>query len=252
MPSPSPHRRASNGEGPSGVLLLHGFCGTPATLEPIADALVTSGFEVCVPLLPGHGTTPEDLQTHTYADWLGAASDALDRLFARVANVGVLGFSMGGALATQLTARSASVSALSLINPLVVPKDAGYIGLIEGLISSGQTMASSIGGDLADPSARDASYQSTPLVAALSLLSSLDEVVADLERVSAPVLLFSSRVDHVVEPANGDRVVLDVAGPVERVWLERSYHVAPLDFDRETVATTTVAFFDRELRGVHR
>jgi carboxylesterase len=68
------------------------------------------------------------------------------------------------------------------------------------------------------------------------------EVAADLGKIQCPVLLFSSRQDHVVPTSSGDRVAADVAGPVERVWLERSYHVATLDWDREEVESRAAAF----------
>ena len=76
-------------------------------------------------------------------------------------------------------------------------------------------------------------YPGTPIAAALSLFEGIDETAAGLDRITCPVLLLSSREDHVVPPSSGDVLEAGVAGPVERVWLEHSYHVATLDYDAE-------------------
>jgi carboxylesterase len=46
----------------------------------------------------------------------------------------------------------------------------------------------------------------------------------------------------VVEPGSGDLVAGTVSGPVERVWLERSYHVATLDYDQDEIESRALAF----------
>jgi carboxylesterase len=69
----------------------------------------------------------------------------------------------------------------------------------------------------------------------------------NLTTISAPVLLLSSREDHVVTSDNGDDIVAMVSGPVERVWLENSYHVATMDHDAELVESLTISFLQHEL-----
>ena len=85
-------------------------------------------------------------------------------------------------------------------------------------------------------------YPQTPVAAALSLFEGIDEVHSQLAKISCPVLLLQSRDDHVVPTSSGDVLVASVSGPVERVWLERSYHVATLDHDAAEIEALTVAF----------
>jgi carboxylesterase len=232
-----------------GVLLLHGFCGTTATLEGIGDALDAAGFFVTSPLLPGHGTSPEECNETTFADWLDSAQSTFERLKAHCDAVGVVGYSMGGALATAVTAKKVGVEALVLINPFVAPQPPAFVEGVKALIEKGEKFAPAMPRDIALKGVPDYSYTITPLVAAYSLLCALPHVCDALSRVDVPTLLFSSRNDHVVSPMNGDEVVARVQGPLERIWLERSYHSAPVDFDKDLIQATTVAFFESQLRS---
>ncbi len=88
----------------------------------------------------------------------------------------------------------------------------------------------------------ESAYPELPLRAALSLFSGVGEVEAGLRSVTCPVLLFSSAQDHVVAPVSGDRLAEGVSGPVERIVLERSFHVATLDHDKDEIEVRTVEF----------
>jgi carboxylesterase len=72
-------------------------------------------------------------------------------------------------------------------------------------------------------------------------------VNANLSSITAPSLLLSSREDHTVAPDNGDEIVNKSCGPVERIWLEESYHVATLDNDQEVVESATLEFLAKVL-----
>jgi carboxylesterase len=87
-----------------GVLLSHGFSGHPASMAPWGEALAGQGNAVVVPRLPGHGTTWQELNTLTWADWYAELTEAFDRLVAENDAVVVGGLSMGGTLALRLAA----------------------------------------------------------------------------------------------------------------------------------------------------
>ena len=110
------------------------------------------------------------------------------------------------------------------------------------MIDGGDEMAPGIGSDIALEGAVESAYAELPLRAAQSLFAAAGEVEADLGSVTCPVLLFSSAQDHVVPPVSGDRLVEGVKGPVERIVLERSFHVATLDYDKDEIEARTVAF----------
>ena len=201
-----------------------------------------AGLEVEVPLLPGHGTSVDDLLGCRWDDWAGAAGAAFDRLAAGGRPVVAAGLSMGGTLAVWLAARRPEVAGLVVVNPYVDPPAASFRELLRGIHEAGHDRLPAIGGDIADPSAREEAYDAMPVEPLLSLCHALDGVAAGLGEVTCPTLLFSSRVDHVVPPVSGDVLARGVAGPVERVWLERSFHVATLDHDRAEIERRAAAF----------
>lgn len=228
--------------GPDGVLVLHGFTGNPASLRGVAEKLADAGFTVELPLLPGHGTAVEDLVPMRWSDWSSAAERAYGELAARSTQVAVVGLSMGGALTCWLAERHPDICGIVLVNPLVEPPDEAFGDAVRQMLASGTEIAPGIGSDIAQPGVVESAYDGSPLAAALSLFDGVEEVAARLGEISCPVLLLQSREDHVVASSNGDRVVASVAGPCERVWLERSYHVATLDYDADEVEERTVAF----------
>ncbi len=228
--------------GPDGALVLHGFTGNPSTLRGVAERLADAGLTVELPLLPGHGTEVADLVALRWADWSAAAEEAYATLAARCTRVAVVGLSMGGTLTSWLAERHPEICGIVLVNPLVEPPDDGFRDAVRQLLDSGAAIAPGIGSDIARPGVVEITYDGTPLAAVLSLFEGAEEVALSLPEIRCPVLLFSSRQDHVVPSTNGDLVEASVGGPCERVWLERSFHVATLDYDRDEIEERTVSF----------
>jgi carboxylesterase len=222
-----------------GALVLHGLTGSTQSVAGLAAALERAGFHVEAPMLPGHGTTPEDLDGCGWADWTAAAEAAYRRLPAPVVAVGL---SMGGALAAGVCARHAEVRGLAVVNPLIDPPAPSFLEALEGFLAAGERFLPGIGGDLADPAAEEVAYDRLPVAALLSASQGLAELRPRLGDVRCPVLILSSRHDHVVPSVSGDVLAEAVAGPVERVWLENSAHVATLDLDRNELERRVVAF----------
>ncbi|MHB8464905.1 MAG: alpha/beta hydrolase [Acidimicrobiales bacterium] len=226
--------------GPNGVLVLHGFTGNPSSMRPLATAIAAAGYTVELPLLPGHGTVMEDMIPTRWADWSDAALEAFDDLMSRCARVAVAGLSMGGTLATWLAATQPSIAGLVAINPVVEPPPDE---LIDALRAIGEDTMPGIGSDIAKPGVAESAYPGTPVAALLSLLlDGVRPLASQLGAVRCPVLLLTSTQDHVVPPSSSDHLASAVSGPVERVTLARSYHVATLDYDAADIETRTVEF----------
>lgn len=228
--------------GSAGVLVLHGFTGNPFSMRSLAEKLAAAGHTVELPRLPGHGTAVEDMVETRWSDWSGAAEAAYADLAGRCRSVAVVGLSMGGTLSCWLAERHAEISGLAVINPLVEPANDELRAAIQSMLDSGTSIMDGIGSDIALPGAQELAYPGTPVAPLLSLFAAVGEVSAGLSSIRCPVLLLSSRDDHVVPPSNGDLLAASVSGPCERVWLERSFHVATLDYDREEIERRTVTF----------
>lgn len=237
-----------DGAGPRGrvgVLLCHGFTGSPQSLRPWAEYLADEGYTVRLPLLPGHGTRWQDLNRTGFADWLAAATTALAELRSRCDAVVVCGLSMGGTLTLRLAELHPDlIDAIVLVNPSILTTDWRMRALpfIKYLRGSLQGIAS----DIADPDVSEDGYDRTPLKAADSLRRAWKLVRADLGLIRMPVLLLHSATDHVVDPLNS-QVLLDSisSSDVTEIVLPHSYHVATLDYDAHTILAESAAFIAR-------
>ncbi len=229
--------------GRAGALCLHGFTGNPTSMRGLAEAFAAAGFTVELPRLPGHGTTVEDMKTTDWADWTAEVEAAYQRLAARADKVVVSGLSMGGSLTLWTALQHPEVAGIVCINPATKPQPAELMEMLHGMVDEGTDTMPGIGADIADPDATESAYEQTPLRPLISLvedgLASLSERYSE---ITCPLLLLTSPQDHVVEPSNGDFLAETFGGPVERISLERSYHVATLDFDKDVIFEAAVAF----------
>lgn len=234
------------GDNTHGAVVLHGFTGNPSAMRGVATTLADNGFHIEMPLLPGHGTVVDDLLPTRWADWAGEAEAAYQRLRQRASEVVVVGLSMGGALTLRLGADHPDIAGLVCINPVAQPQVPEIIEMLRGMLAGGTDVLPGIGSDIADPDAKENAYDGTPLAALLSLL--LDGVEPNSHQYAAmrmPLLLMNSPQDHVVEPAQAEFLAGHYGGLMERITLERSYHVATRDYDKELIEKATTEFATR-------
>ncbi|SEP34356.1 carboxylesterase [Amycolatopsis saalfeldensis] len=233
---------AHTGSSGAGFLLCHGFTGTPAGLRAWGDHLAEAGYAVRCPLLPGHGTRWQDLNRTTWQDWYGAVREELLALLSTCETVYVGGLSMGGTLTLRLAEEFGDrIAGLVLVNPSVtrLKWDTKLLPLLAHIVPSVPAIAN----DIAKPGETELAYPRTPVHAAASLAQLWRLVRADLGKVTQPVLLLHSRVDHVVEPENSRLVLAGIASTdVTEVVLEHSFHVATQDNDAELIFSSSVDF----------
>jgi carboxylesterase len=242
MPGAEPYRHEG---GETGVLICHGFTGTPQSMRPWAQYLAGRGLTVSLPLLPGHGTRWQDMQATGWPDWYAEVDRELRALLDTCSQVFVCGLSMGGTLALRLAEKhGAAVSGLVLVNPSVkadgIPIKA--VPVLRHVLPSAPGIAS----DIAREGSSELGYSRVPLRALHSLTGFWPLVRAALPQVTQPLLLLHSKADHVVHPSNSALVLGKISSTdvTERV-LERSYHVATLDHDDERIFAESYAFIER-------
>lgn len=237
-----------NGGRPA-ALLVHGLTGSPQSMAGLAGALAAAGFETSAPLLPGHGTSAEDLAGRRWDDWREAAEAAYLELAGCGGPVVACGLSMGGALAAAVAADHPEVAGLVAVNPLVDPPAASFRELLRGLLASGHPFLPGIAGDLTDAEAHEDAYDRLPVAALLSMSDGLEGLAPRLTGIVCPVLILTSRHDRVVPTVSSDILASAVRGPVDRLWLEHSRHVATLDVERDDVERRVVAFAGSVVSG---
>ena len=248
LPSAEPYSAPG---GPHGALVLHGFTGNPSSMRGVAEALAAAGFAVELPLLPGHGTSVEDMLTTDFTDWSATVEAAYLELAGRTDSVVVVGLSMGGTLAAWVTARNPATAGLVAINGMFEPPAPSFLEMLRTSLGQGVDRLPAIGSDIAMPEVSEGAYDAAPIAALISLMEATTELHGRLGDIRCPVLILTSPQDHVVPPSSSDVLAGAVSGPVERVALERSYHVATLDFDRDLVEKRTVEFALRVTTSRH-
>ncbi len=229
----------------TGVLLIHGFTGSPASMTPWGRELAAQGWTVRVPRLPGHGTRWQDMNLTTWRDWYGEVDDVFADLRSRCARVFVMGLSMGGTLTLRLAEQhGADVAGIVLVNAAVHTEriDRFALPIVQHLVGS----FPGVSNDIAKPDQDEVAYDRLPLKAAHSLSQLWSITRADIAKVTQPVLLFRSATDHVVEPSNAAFILANVSSTdVTEVVLPDSYHVATLDYDAPVIVRDSIAFVER-------
>jgi carboxylesterase len=233
------------GDGSVGVLLCHGFTGSAKSMIGWAKHMEAAGFRVLVPRLPGHGTSWQELNETTWIDWCDCADDAFATLQAQCDQVFLAGLSMGAALCLRIAQQHGPlVSGLTLVNPVINISDPRMRAL--PILRLALPSLGGIVNDIAKPGQDEWGYQRLPLRALYSQTFLWADVRRNLGRVDQPLLVYRAIHDHVVDPSSVRLIKAGVRSSDQTyIELERSYHVATLDYDAEDIFDGSAAFFRR-------
>jgi carboxylesterase len=238
---------AASGSGKNahiGVLLVHGFTGSPASMRPWGEFLHSKGYTVRVPLLPGHGTVPEDLNKVKWQEWPTKVEYELNQLRKSCDVIFLIGLSMGGGTILNVAASyNDSITGLVLVNPMIhlrgVPVELAFF------LSRFQKMRSSVGDDIKRPGITEWGYDALPTRGIHQLLKMLRVTRRNLKNVTVPVQLFHSVEDHTL-PVTNTEIILSQIGSSNktRIELVNSYHVATMDYDQELIFQNSLTFIE--------
>jgi carboxylesterase len=237
--------------GSIGLLLVHGFTGNPVSMRPLGEALAAAGFTVDVIRLPGHGTHWRDMTRTRYSDWRHEVVRAADALRDRTSKLVLVGLSMGGTLVLDVACtQAANLAGVVAINPFVLEKRdplAKLAPVIERLIPVVPPKFAGLAeNDMAKPGQDEKAYPWVPVAAGNSLNRELPRIRQQLKSLKLPALIAHSRQDHSVPPQNSREVLrLLAGGDATELVLERSYHVATLDYDFDLLVEKITGFADR-------
>ncbi len=239
LPGAEPY---SHQGGPTGVLLCHGFTGTPQSLRPWAEYLANAGLTVSLPRLPGHGTSWQEMARTRWEDWYAEVDRAFDELRSSVDEIFVMGLSMGGCLALRLAeVRGDAVSGLVLVNPSVTADTKLF--LLSPVLKLVVPSLKAIGSDIKKEGVTELAYDRTPVKAAATLPGLWKVTDQNLTKVTAPVLCYRSAADHVVGPRSLEILRRELpAGQLEVRECPESYHVATLDNDADAIFSGSLEF----------
>ena len=227
----------------TGVLVSHGYTGSPQSMRYLAEGLAKAGFTVALPRLKGHGTTPADMAISTASDWIADLNKALTWLKERCDTLFMTRLSMGGTLTLYMAGQYPNLfKGLIPINAAIFMNSPDMASL--AYMVGAPAEVPGLGGDIKAPDVTELAYSVVP-VPTIKELMALAKVTEELlPRIICPVLSIASRDDHIVPPANAVYILQRIASQEKRLlWLENSYHVATLDNDKDMIVQESVAFF---------
>jgi carboxylesterase len=230
--------------GHIGVVLVHGFTGSPAAMRPWAEYLNARGYSVRVPLLPGHGTKPEDLNEVQWPAWPATVKNEIIELQRQCSQIFVAGLSMGGGTTLLVASELGDqLSGIILVNPMIHVR-----GVSPGLaftLSRVVKFGNSVGGDIKRKGVTEYSYDKLPYRGIYQLLTMLKLTRAKLPAITLPMQLFHSVDDHTLPVSNTEIIMREVGSTNKsRVELLNSFHVATLDHDSELIFTNSLTFIE--------
>jgi carboxylesterase len=241
----------------TGVLLLHGFGGSPVEVQPLAQSLAEKGYTVDVPLLPGHGTTPRDFAATTNEQYLSAARRELQTLHQTCDRVYVVGFSMGGLIALQLQQESKIDGLVLMSTPIQPWNDFAQFDWLKAAAEGGSrihlflptlgipTLVKATRRELGDmpPHLIEPSYAAYPVASCLRVLEMIEDVKPGLPSITAPTLILHSLDDRVSAPSSAEYLYDHLGSAQKRlVYLKNSGHVIALGRERDEVVSLVEGF----------
>lgn len=220
--------------GTRGVLLIHGFTGSPAEVRLLGDFLHKEGYTVLAPRLSGHGTTVEDMAKTKWPHWYSTVEDAYHILKTLCSNITVIGLSMGGLLALKLAAEYQVDRLVSLSTPIFIADKRLNMLPVYRMFRDFVPKKRKIYADI-DPK-YSVGYAATPLSSLTSLLQLIQHVEILLPKIHAPLLIVQGWHDHTVQPQSA-QYIYDLVASVDKtlLWLEKSGHIVTIDSEHEHV-----------------
>ena len=221
----------------TGILLIHGFTATTAEVRLLADGFKNLGLTISAPLLPGHGTTPQDLNNRRYSEWQDCVENAYQELRKSCKHVIVGGESMGAVLALFLAEQHPEINALLLYSPAISVGSLKYSAYLKYFIPFMEKTNN-------DPN--DKSWQGYTVypVKAAHEFAKLQKIVTNkLGEVHQPALILQGNLDETIDKQSGPMILRRIHSEYKSLQcLSESGHVMLLGKELQLITHTSVQF----------
>lgn len=227
------------------VLLLHGYTGAPSEMRLLGEYLNSKGFTVKCVLLPGHGTTPEDLNETTTDDWYAEAEHACCELLSSHSKVMVAGLSMGGLLTIRIASQLPIERAAILAAPIYLQdKRVPLFPILRYFVKYLPKQKR----NYHEAAKYNVAYDKMPTKPIGSILQMIKTAKAEyIPKIEIPFLVMQSKIEHTVAPKSAQYIYDNIKSKVKKlVWFEHCGHILTLDNEREKVFELVGEFFSQD------
>lgn len=229
--------------GKQGILLIHGFTGSPGHMLLLGEAFRDEGYTVLGLQLPGHGTTLEDMERTGWNQWLGAVRDGYHRLLESCDDVFAAGLSMGGVLTLLLAEEAPLRGAVPIAAPMrIYDRMARYTPFFKFFVRYRGGPPSP---DAPTPHEYSVGYDYTPVRKVPDLLQLMKTAEANLSKITCPLMVVQPRLDRTVIPESAQIIYDGAANTRQReiLWLDNSTHVCTLEPEFDRLRDNMLRFF---------
>jgi len=230
-----------------GVLLLHGFRGSPHEMKYLGDRIYRSGYSIYIPRYPGHGTSLQDMTCTGMHDWFTAAREAYLEMCRHCPVVHIVGLSMGGLFSILLADQFGPENIVLLSTPHTIADKriwfAPLLGLFKKIIYEKDELKG-----VRDPDARAGHicyHEGIPVRQTWELFRLMRHAMVMLKDVNSRALIIQSKLDDRV-PEDSCRIIYETIASAKKeiITVEHSGHAITVDFDRDIVADAVISFLD--------
>ncbi|MGD8552236.1 MAG: alpha/beta fold hydrolase [Anaerolineales bacterium] len=235
--------------GRSGCVLIHGFPGAPEEMRWLGEYLAQEGITALGVRLFGHGTQPADLIRARKEHWIANVEDGIALLKETCQDVFLVGLSLGGVLALNLSSHFRVSGVVAMAAPYALPPLVGRLRPILKPLSLfwryREPPEDSYWHDK-EAQALNLHYPVQPMRAIAEVYDLVDITRERLQLVTSPVLLIYSRNDDSVSPDNAERIFSRLVSQEKILeWVENSGHNIPRDAERKRVFERIASFVDK-------
>lgn len=231
--------------GNDGCLLIHGFTSSPADIRPLSKFLHLEGYTVREVLLPGHGTTPQDMAAYGWRDWLEAVEEELSRLQTHCSRVWVVGFSMGGLLALLTAARHELAGVVSIGAPIWPQTERTRWAFLFRHFKKYVLLGTP--GKFRHPSWR---YEKVAVKNIAELMAMISKARRILTHITAPALVVQGKDDHTVKPASALYIFRHLGSGKKELFCTEGGHMLLLGEENKKICRRIVHFIEETGRDV--
>lgn len=227
-----------------GLLLIHGFTGSPSEMRTLGNYLNGNGYTTYGPQLAGHGSTPEEMAKTRKEDWWNSVIEGYQYLIDKgYKQVVAIGLSMGGILSLKLAIEKELKAVIPMAAPIFVHDKRIALSRWIKYIKAYEVKKISKEDHIAQYLD---SYDRTPIACAESLYKLMKEVKRELSKITIPIQIMQGKKDETVMHESANYIYSHVHSKIKELkWYEKSTHIMTLDREKEKVYEDILHFLDR-------
>jgi carboxylesterase len=229
--------------GPVGVLLSHGYTASTAEVRILGRLLREEGFTVAGPLLPGHMTSPEDMNRCRWEDWVAAMDMAYQEIATQCEIVFIGGESMGALVALYVASKHPEIAGLLIYAPaLRIARQKAFLARLL------YRFVPYVNKQRIEPVNLWQGYTVNPVPALVQMLKLQDEILQKLPTIRQPMLLVQGRLDTDIDLRGVEILYQEIGSDIKDLyWMEKSIHTVIMDHELDQVYQVTQQFLQKAL-----